>query len=72
MQGRELTTAVTHLDTSTAAFADGIGHRGPRGVNHGQEANKAQSGDGEVGVLGVEHETSREVFNGKVIVTETW
>lgn len=60
-----------HLDSGAPAFADGIGHGGTRGVDHGHEADEAKILSGEVHLLRVESKAVWELVVGKAEVAET-
>uniref|UniRef100_A0A8C4T101 Uncharacterized protein n=1 Tax=Erpetoichthys calabaricus TaxID=27687 RepID=A0A8C4T101_ERPCA len=62
----------TYLDPSTAAFADGIRHRGPRWIDHGQEASKAEVGGWEVHALNIKGVRVGKLILRKQQVAETW
>ncbi|CAG5934242.1 unnamed protein product, partial [Menidia menidia] len=62
----------THLDSGAPAFADGVGHSGARGVDHGHQAHKAQVLGGEVHLVSVKSKAIWELVVGQVEMTKTW
>uniref|UniRef100_A0A8C5J9Q8 Uncharacterized protein n=1 Tax=Junco hyemalis TaxID=40217 RepID=A0A8C5J9Q8_JUNHY len=60
-----------HLDASTAALGDGVGHRGTGWVNHGQEPHKTQVGGWEVHGICVKLEGLWKLVLRQVQVAET-
>ena len=59
------------LDSGATTLAHRIRHRGTGRVNHGHEADEAQSGDGEVGAFSVKLIARWVLLDGQVVVTET-
>jgi len=66
------TNSWADLDSSTSAFAHGVGHRRTGRVDHGHEADEAQVIRGEVHLLHVKREVLHKLLVREAVMAETW
>ena len=62
----------SYLDAGAPALAHGVWDSGPRGVDHGHDAHKAEVVRGEVHLLSVEGEVLWKLLVWEVVVAEAW
>lgn len=59
-----------HLDARAPALGDRVGDRGPRRVDHGQEAHEAEAGRGKVHRVDIKRVGFWKLIRRQVEVTE--
>ena len=60
-----------HLNSSTSAFAHGIGNSSPRRIDHGDEPHEAEVFHREIHIISVKLEAFRKLFVWQIKVAET-